>query len=389
MDMNNMNMEQFDALLVNQAVMDHDLMQFLKSFDDREEQPQEQLFTLPTDEFDATGLPNSPAGEFDSTGLSNHPTGEFDPAGLSNLLAGPELQPLQPTEPLLAVPENTAIPSELNLETTLYTSLNTYLQNAPQTAPVQHYQPISQPQPRRPSVKPPAPARPASPPIIADNYQAPARPLTRQYSSTPNPYHVSRQPHQGHQAYEGHQVQQSQQSQQSIYAAAQPTPPTQPAQYPINRYTPRPQLFSYQNQPAPNSTITVSPPPAQPILKPTAPIKPPNLTVREWLDLIDIEDQLFMSEFMPPKLKALLLKDQARYQFKIKNGYFDAPVTPVVPPKPPVPAPIEARPGSPLPRLEDCISSDWGKRLARLQAWKTLTPVQQRDLLKELKETCR
>jgi hypothetical protein len=111
-----MNIEQFDALLVNQAAMDYDLMQFLRSFDDDEEQPQEQLFTLPTDEFDATGLPNPPAG--------------------------PELQPLRLTEPLLAIPENTVIPSKLNLETTLYTSLNTYLQNTPQIALVQHYQPI-------------------------------------------------------------------------------------------------------------------------------------------------------------------------------------------------------------------------------------------------------
>jgi hypothetical protein len=56
MDMNNMNIEQFDALLVNQAAMDYDLMQFLRSFDDDEEQPQEQLFTLPTDEFDPLAL---------------------------------------------------------------------------------------------------------------------------------------------------------------------------------------------------------------------------------------------------------------------------------------------------------------------------------------------
>ncbi|KAI5819827.1 hypothetical protein BZA77DRAFT_385037 [Pyronema omphalodes] len=463
-DMDNIDMEQLDALLANKTAMDYDLMQFLKSFDNEVEQPQGQLFTLLDDEFDVTDLPSHSAGEFDSTGLFDSPAGEFDPTGLfdspadefdptglfespasefdstgfsdllaggselanlSNSPAGPEPQPPQPTEPLPAVPKNTPTPSVLNLEDDLYASLNTYLQNTPRAAPIQRYQPISRPhnngisktkpQPRYHSVKPITLARSTSPPIIVDNYQAPARPPIHQSpSSTPTPCYVSRQSqksqnsqqlqqaqkpqqsqkpqqcqkpqqsqkpqqcqksqqsqqfHQARNDQKSQQAQRSYQAQQPISVAAQPT---QSIQYPKK----------HDNPPPPTS----SPIPAQSILTLSSPIKPPNLSVREWQDLIDIEDQLFMNEFMPPDLKATLLKDQARYRFKIKNGYFETP-TYVAPSKPPVSMPLRTRPGSPLPRFEDCFSSDWMNRLAGLQAWKTLMPTQQKNLLQELCET--
>ncbi|KAI5810714.1 hypothetical protein BZA77DRAFT_360660 [Pyronema omphalodes] len=354
MSMYDMNTEQFDSLPVNPAESDNSLTQFLKNLNNEGEQPQEQLFPPSTN-------------DFENAGLSNHAIGEFDPIDLSILLSNPESHPLQPTEPSLAISEHPTIPPDLSLEDTLYTSLKTYLQNTPETTAVQYYQPFPQPQLQRPFDNPSAATRPESPPMIADNYQAPAGLLKHKPFLNHNSYRVSSQSHQGHQA------------QQSLYASSQHT------QYPINRHNLSPQPSSYQNQAA--ATFSS---PSKPKLDQKTPVKPPNLTAHEWRDLIDIEDQLFMSDFMPQKLKDMLLRDQAMYHFKIKNGYFGTPaVAAVVSEKPSVPDPSEVHSGNTRTGLEGCVPSDWENRLATLQAWKSLSAGQQRDLLRELKETSR